>query len=71
MYTDGGTSATLQADDLRRILKEARAVLPLTNDCEITVEGRLSDSDPDEMEACFEGGINRFSLEVQSFDTEI
>ena len=67
----GGTPTALQADDLRRILKEVRAVLPLANDCEITVEGRLSNFGPDKMEACFEGGANRFSLGVQSFDTEI
>lgn len=47
------------------ILKEVRAV-PLANDCEITVEGRLSNFGPDKMEACFEGGANRFSLGVQS-----
>ena len=46
-------------------------MLPLANDCEITVEGRLSNFGPDKMEACFEGGANRFSLGVQSFDTEI
>ena len=67
----GGTPTALQADDLRRILKEVRAVLPLANDCEITVEGRLSNFGPDKMEACFDGGANRFSLGVQSFDTEI
>ena len=71
VYMGGGTPTALQADDLRRILKEVRAVLPLANDCEITVEGRLSNFGPDKMEACFEGGANRFSLGVQSFDTEI
>ena len=39
VYMGGGTPTALQADDLRRILKEVRAVLPLANDCEITVEG--------------------------------
>ena len=71
VYMGGGTPTALQAGDLRRILKEVRAVLPLANDCEITVEGRLSNFGPDKMEACFEGGANRFSLGVQSFDTEI
>ncbi len=67
----GGTPTALEADDIRRILNEARAVLPLANDCEITVEGRLSNFGPDKMEACFEGGANRFSFGVQSFDTDI
>ena len=35
VYMGGGTPTALQADDLRRILKEVRAVLPLANDCEI------------------------------------
>ena len=59
VYMGGGTPTALQAGDLRRILKEVRAVLPLANDCEITVEGRLSNFGPDKMEACFEGGANR------------
>ena len=33
VYMGGGTPTALQADDLRRILKEVRAVLPLANDC--------------------------------------
>lgn len=60
VYMGGGTPTALQADDLRRILKEVRAVLPLANDCEITVEGRLSNFGPDKMEACFEGGQTAF-----------
>ena len=71
VYMGGGTPTALEADDIRRILNEARAVLPLANDCEITVEGRLSNFGPDKMEACFEGGANRFSFGVQSFDTDI
>lgn len=67
----GGTPTALEADDLRRILREVKAVLPLANDCEITVEGRLSNFGPDKMEACFDGGANRFSLGVQSFNTAI
>ena len=71
VYFGGGTPTALQADDLRRILKEVRAVLPLANDCEITVEGRLSNFGPDKMEAALAGGANRFSLGVQSFNTKI
>lgn len=71
VYMGGGTPTALKADDIRRILKEVRTVLPLANDCEITVEGRLSNFGPEKMEACFEGGANRFSLGVQSFDTRI
>ncbi len=71
VYMGGGTPTALEADDLRRILQEVKSALPLANDCEITVEGRLSNFGPDKMEACLEGGANRFSLGVQSFNTEI
>lgn len=71
LYMGGGTPTALEATDLRRILQEARRVLPLANDCEITVEGRIANFSREKMEACFEGGANRFSLGVQSFDTGI
>ena len=71
VYLGGGTPTALEADDLRRVLRDIRARLPLANDCEITVEGRLTNFDERKMEACLEGGANRFSLGVQSFSTKI
>lgn len=71
VYLGGGTPTALEAKDLRRILREIGQRLPLANDCEITVEGRLTNFDECKMEACLEGGVNRFSLGVQSFDTKI
>lgn len=71
VYFGGGTPTALEAEDLERLLKAVRAHLPLANDCEITVEGRLHNFGPEKMEACFAGGANRFSLGVQSFSTKI
>ena len=71
LYLGGGTPTALEADDLLRVLTAARENLPLANDCEITVEGRLHNFDTARMEACLEGGANRFSLGVQSFHTDI
>ncbi len=71
VYLGGGTPTALEAADLKRLLKAVRTYLPLANDCEITVEGRLHHFGPEKMEACFIGGANRFSLGVQSFTTEI
>ncbi|CAK7054897.1 MAG: Anaerobilin synthase [Desulfovibrio sp.] len=71
LYLGGGTPTALEAADLERILKAARENLPLANDCEITIEGRLANFDARKMEACLAGGANRFSLGVQSFNTEI
>ena len=71
VYIGGGTPTELHAQDMLRLLKAVRTVLPLANDCEITVEGRLSNFDERKMEACFEGGANRFSLGVQTFHSDI
>lgn len=71
VYFGGGTPTALEASDLERIIKEVKSVLPLTNDCEITIEGRLSYFEDEKFEACLEGGANRFSFGVQTFDTEI
>ena len=71
VYFGGGTPTALEPADLERLLKAVRSCLPIANDCEITVEGRLHNFGPEKMEACFSGGANRFSLGVQSFDTKI
>lgn len=71
VYMGGGTPTALEARDLERILKAVQKHLFLANDCEITVEGRLHNFGEEKIEACFKGGANRFSLGVQTFDTEI
>ena len=71
VYLGGGTPTSLEAEDLARILAAIRVCLPIANDCEITVEGRIWNFGPEKMEACLEGGANRFSLGVQTFDTAL
>lgn len=71
VYFGGGTPTALESEDLARLLEAVRTHLPLANDCEITVEGRLYNFDERKMEACFRGGANRFSIGVQSFSTKI
>lgn len=71
VYFGGGTPTALEAADLRRLIRGVRDTLPLANDCEITVEGRSSNLTEELIEACLDGGANRFSLGVQSFDTAI
>jgi oxygen-independent coproporphyrinogen-3 oxidase len=71
LYLGGGTPTALQPSDLTRLLQTLRACLPLANDCEITVEGRIHNMDATMIEACLKGGANRFSIGVQSFDTDI
>ncbi len=71
VYLGGGTPTALEPRDLERLLKEIRNRLPLANDCEITVESTIADLDEATLAACLEGGANRFSIGVQSFDTAI
>jgi oxygen-independent coproporphyrinogen-3 oxidase len=71
VYLGGGTPTALEPEDLTRLLKEVRKRLPLVNDCEITVESTVTDLDEPTLTACLEGGANRFSIGVQSFDTAI
>jgi len=69
IYIGGGTPTDLSSTNLLRLLKTIKDYLPLANDCEITVEGRLFGFSDDKISACIEGGVNRFSFGVQSFNT--
>ena len=71
VYLGGGTPTALESNDLRQVLDTVHRCLPLANDCEITVEGRINDLTEEKIQACITGGANRFSIGVQSFDTGI
>ncbi|THF67574.1 heme anaerobic degradation radical SAM methyltransferase ChuW/HutW [Pseudothauera nasutitermitis] len=71
VFFGGGTPSALSAQDLNRILRALREHLPLTPDCEITIEGRVAGFDDERIDACIEGGANRFSIGIQTFDTAL
>lgn len=71
LYFGGGTPTALEADDMKRLLSYIKQALPLANDCEITIEGRISNFTDEKIEAYLFSGVNRFSLGVQSFNTDI
>lgn len=71
IYLGGGTPSALTATELARLLRTLRRKLPVAADCEITVEGRIIHFDDEKVAACLEAGANRFSIGVQSFDTEV
>lgn len=71
IYLGGGTPSALTATELSRLLLTLRRHLPVASDCEITVEGRIIHFDDEKVHACLEAGANRFSIGVQSFDTEV
>jgi oxygen-independent coproporphyrinogen-3 oxidase len=71
IYFGGGTPTALSAADLARLLTMLRTRLPLAPDCEITIEGRILGFDDERISACIDAGANRFSIGIQSFQTEI
>ncbi|WP_084884901.1 heme anaerobic degradation radical SAM methyltransferase ChuW/HutW [Vibrio sp. qd031] len=71
VYVGGGTPTDLSAAQIERLGKLIREHFPLTPDCEITLEGRVNRFSTEKFEAALEGGFNRFSLGVQSFDTHV
>lgn len=71
VYIGGGTPSDLPPAELQRLLKAVRDYVPLANDVEITMEGRLSGLDDKTLETAFKGGVNRLSIGVQSFNSEV
>lgn len=70
VYIGGGTPTALALPDLARLIA-GLALLPLSKDCEITLEGRAYDFGLDKALAAMDAGANRISLGVQSFDTQV
>ncbi|WP_318416546.1 heme anaerobic degradation radical SAM methyltransferase ChuW/HutW [Photobacterium leiognathi] len=71
VYIGGGTPTDLSAKQIEQLGKMIRQHFPLTTDCELTLEGRINRFDDEMFESALEGGFNRFSFGVQSFDTQV
>jgi oxygen-independent coproporphyrinogen-3 oxidase len=71
VYFGGGTPTALSAESLTRLVSAVKKLFPLSNDCEITLEGRIYNFSKEKIGAALSAGINRFSLGVQTFDTRI
>ncbi|EOD00134.1 coproporphyrinogen-III oxidase family protein [Caldisalinibacter kiritimatiensis] len=67
IYFGGGTPTTLDKEELEKILKAIKDYLPLTEDCEITIETSISDLTDEKIQMFKEQGVNRFSIGVQTF----
>ena len=70
-YFGGGTPTALLTEDLVRLIRACYQYLPLAEDCEFTIEGRMSHFDLEKAQACLEAGANRISIGVQTFNTAI
>lgn len=71
VYIGGGTPTDLSAQQLLQLGNKIRSAFPLTPDCEMTLEGRVNRFNDEKFESALEGGFNRFSFGVQSFDTKV
>ncbi|MGP9814261.1 heme anaerobic degradation radical SAM methyltransferase ChuW/HutW [Rhodopseudomonas sp. NSM] len=71
VYIGGGTPSALAADDLARLVEGLRRYLPLTGDCEITLEGRAFGFDPAKAAKVADAGVTRLSIGVQTFSTQV
>lgn len=71
VFIGGGTPTSLSPENARKLLAAIRRYLPLANDYELTLEGRIHDLVPEKMDVWFAEGVNRMSLGVQSFNTKV
>ena len=71
IYFGGGTPGVLRAGQIRDLLGALKDYIPIAPDCEVTFETSICDLDDEQFAACLDGGVNRFSFGVQTFDTEI
>ena len=71
VYFGGGTPTALHSEDLARLIRACYRYLPLADDCEFTVEGRMSHFGMDKAQACIDAGATRISIGVQTFNTAI
>lgn len=71
LFIGGGTPTSLSPTNSERLLKSIKEYLPLANDYELTLEGRIHDLIPENLDVWMANGVNRMSIGVQSFNTEV
>lgn len=71
VFIGGGTPTSLSPTNSERLLKAIKEYLPLANDYELTLEGRIHDLIPENLEVWMNNGVNRMSIGIQSFNTKV
>jgi anaerobilin synthase len=69
VYFGGGTPTDIPANKIDTILSLINDSFPLSNDCEITMEGRFHNLTKDKIEVYARNRVNRISLGAQTFNT--
>ena len=70
IFIGGGTPTVFQAASIDYLLNNIRALLPLTPECEITLEANPNSSDANKFADLRQAGVNRLSIGVQSFNPQ-
>ncbi|MFD1953383.1 radical SAM family heme chaperone HemW [Paenibacillus thailandensis] len=68
VFVGGGTPTVLTPPQMERFLQAVKRHFPLADNVEFTMEANPGTVDPDKLAAMKEGGVNRISFGVQSFD---
>ncbi len=71
MFFGGGTPTHLSSSQLERLFAMLSICFRPTSGCEISVEANPADITAERVAALADAGVNRISLGVQSFDSEI
>jgi len=70
VYFGGGTPTTLEAEDLKKILRALKANFSFTVDAEFTIETTVTELSEEKLHMFYEEGVNRFSVGIQTFYDE-
>lgn len=71
LFIGGGTPTALSEKQLEQLMMLINAHIPLAEDCEFTVEANPGDLTRQKVKILKEGGVNRLSLGVQTFNEEL
>ncbi|MGE7692920.1 radical SAM family heme chaperone HemW [Lysinibacillus sp. NPDC094177] len=71
IFLGGGTPTALTSKQLGKLLELIRAYIPMDNVTEFTSEANPDELSEAKLQALFDGGVNRLSMGVQSFDQEL
>ena len=71
IFLGGGTPTALSAEQITRLLDLIAKHIPLSNVQEFTSEANPDELTHEKLQALFDGGVNRLSMGVQSFDQDL
>lgn len=71
VFVGGGTPTSLTEKQLQRLLFSIKKYLPLEQNAEFTFEANPGDLSDEKFRVLYEGGVNRLSFGVQTFDNQL